>query len=109
MKERICGIYKISFINNNKVYIGQSVNIYRRIAEHWMSARATKDYLNIRTQRDYLLPIHRAMRKYGTQNTIIEIIERCTREERDDKERQWINYYRSDDKEFGYNLAHGGQ
>lgn len=32
--EIICGIYKITNLINNKVYIGQSVNVLKRFAAH---------------------------------------------------------------------------
>lgn len=109
MREKICGIYKIGFLTTSKVYIGQSTDIYRRITEHWLSANATEDNLNSKTQRDYMLPVHRAMRKYGRENVYIEILERCSREQLNERERYWIQQYQSDNKEHGYNLASGGQ
>ena len=33
-REKICGIYKIENLVNGKVYIGQSVDIYKRWIEH---------------------------------------------------------------------------
>ena len=109
MREKICGIYKIGFLTTSKVYIGQSTDIYRRITEHWASANATKDNLNSKTQRDYMLPVHRAMRKYGRENVYIEILERCSREQLNERGRYWIQQYQSNNKEYGYNLASGGQ
>lgn len=109
MREKICGIYKISFLTTSKVYIGQSTDIYRRIAEHWLSANATEDNLNLKTQRDYMLPIHRAIRKYGRGNTCLEILERCSREELNEREKYWIKKYNSDNENKGYNLSSGGQ
>lgn len=109
MREKICGIYKISFLTTSKVYIGQSTDIYRRIAEHWLSANATEDNLNSKTQRDYMLPIHRAMRKYGRGNTCLEILERCSREKLNEREKYWIKKYDSNNKDKGYNLSSGGQ
>lgn len=109
MREKICGIYKISFLSTDKVYIGQSTDIYRRLSEHWLSASADETCLNQRTARDYQLPIHRAMRKYSLGKTCLEILERCEREQLDEREKYWIDYYHSDDKKYGYNLSHGGQ
>lgn len=109
MREKNCGIYKIGFLTTSKVYIGQSVDIYRRMTEHWMSADATEDNLNSKTQRDYMLPIHRAMQKYGRENTYLEILERCPREQLNEQEKYWIKYYKSDNTQYGYNLSSGGQ
>ena len=56
MREKICGIYKISFLATSKVYIGQSTDIYRRIAEHWLSANATEDNLKYKISRVSTIP-----------------------------------------------------
>lgn len=109
MREKICGIYKISFLSTLKVYIGQSTDIYRRLSEHWASANASEDNLNERTKRDYLLPIHRAMRKYGYGNTCLEILERCSKDLLDEREKYWIDFYQSANRKYGYNLSYGGQ
>lgn len=109
MREKICGIYKISFLSVDKVYIGQSTDIYRRFSEHRLSASADENSLSQKTARDYQLPIHRAMRKYGIDKTYLEILERCQREQLNSRERYWISYYHSDDEKYGYNLSHGGQ
>ena len=109
MREKICGIYKISFLSTSKVYIGQSTDIYRRLWEHWASANAFEDNLNEKTKRDYQLPIHRAMRKYGHGSTCLEILERCPKESLNEREKYWIDFYQSADKKYGYNLSYGGQ
>ena len=109
MIKTICGIYKISFSQTNKIYIGQSVNIHRRKIEHLRSAFTPKDKLKDYQKRDYFLPIHSAMRKYGEQNTFFSIVEECERSELNYKERYWINLFKSDNRSFGYNLSHGGQ
>ena len=33
-KEKICGIYKIENLVDGKVYIGQSINVSNRLANH---------------------------------------------------------------------------
>ena len=90
------GIYKITNQINNKIYIGQSQNISQR----WKSHRShyQKD--------DY--PIYRAMRKYGLENFTFEVIEECTLEELNDREKYWIKYYNSHNLLNGYNLTDGG-
>lgn len=87
------GIYKITNKLNNKIYIGQSVNIKRRWQEHIYDNR--KNSL-----------IHLAIQKYGKDNFDFEVIELCEQKELDTKEQYWINYYQSFDK--GYNLTRGG-
>lgn len=92
--DNISGIYKIVF-PNNKVYIGLSSNIRRRLIAH----NKTNDDL----------PVHRAIKKYGKiseENVeILEIVHESLLRER---EKYWINYYKSFLPENGYNLTLGG-
>ena len=80
-------IYKIINIQNNKVYIGQSIRpINQRFQRH------INDSLN------NILDTHfaRAIRKYGKENFIIEEIDTAnTQEELNEKEQYWIKYYNS--------------
>lgn len=77
----ICGIYKITNKINNKIYIGQSVDIIDRFRRY---KRAKDDYI-----------IHKAIRKYGLENFTFELMEKCTREELDERERHYISMYSS--------------
>ena len=86
-------IYKITNIQNNKVYIGQTI-------------RPIKDRFN-RHINDALhngIDTHfaRAIRKYGKESFTIEEIDSAnTQEELNQKERYWIQYYNS--VKDGYN------
>ena len=86
-------IYKITNIQNNKVYIGQTIRpIEQRFKRH------LNDALN------NILDTHfaRAIRKYGKENFIIEEIDKAkTQEELNQKEQYWIQHYNS--VEDGYN------
>ena len=86
-------IYKITNIQNNKVYIGQTIRpIEKRFQRH------LNDALN------NIIDTHfaRAIRKYGKENFIIEQIDSAqTQEELNQKEQYWIQYYNS--VEEGYN------
>lgn len=86
-------IYKITNIQNNKVYIGQTIRpIQQRFQRH------INDALN------NVLNTHfaRAIRKYGKENFVIEEIDKAqTQDELNKKEQYWINYYNS--VEEGYN------
>lgn len=74
------GIYKIINTVNGKVYVGQSINIYERWAQH--------KYKSIYPEElGYNSAIHAAMRKYGFENFIFEIIEECEPELLDERER----------------------
>lgn len=86
------GIYKIQNKINNKVYIGQSKNIYLRWYNHRCDAK-TKDY-----------PLYRSIRKYGIENFSFSIIEECQISELTNKEDYWISFYNSYIPN-GYNIA----
>lgn len=86
------GIYKIQNQLNNKIYIGQSKNIYRRWYGHRCDAK----------EKNY--PLYNAMRKYGIENFSFEIIEECSISELANREDYWINFYNSYTPN-GYNLA----
>lgn len=86
-------IYKITNIQNNKVYIGQTIRpIQDRFHRH------INDALN------NILDTHfaRAIRKYEKDNFIIEQIDQAqTQDELNKKEQYWIQYYNS--VQNGYN------
>lgn len=95
------GIYKITNLINNKIYIGQSVNIERRIGAHF-------NYAFSKGAKEYNTPIHNAIRLYGKENFKWEILKECTEEELDDLEIYYIDLYNSTDRNIGYNLTTGG-
>ena len=91
------GIYCLFNTINNKVYIGQSNKIRYRINQHFKSIDD--------------LPIHRAIRKYGTISFkifILEIFEEENRDQLNNSETYFINKFKSNTKELGYNLTDGG-
>ena len=92
------GIYCLYNTINNKIYIGQSNKIRYRINQHFKS---TDD-----------LPIHRAIRKYGIINFKIFVLELFEEEDRDKLNKSEIYYidkFKSNLKESGYNLTIGGE
>lgn len=48
------------------------------------------------------------MNHYGVDNFSVEEIEHCDKDEADDREKYWISYYQSANKDFGYNMTFGG-
>ena len=95
----ICGIYKITNLKTNQCYIGQSVNIADRWKSHikcgcGIDAPATNKLYN-------------AMQQDGVWNYTFELVEKCPREELNQKERFWIDFYQSD--KFGYNATKGNK
>ena len=104
---KMIGIYLITNKVNNKKYIGQSVDIERRYKEHLRAGQP--DIYAHKNERDINTPIHRAMQKYNIINFSLTILELCSKEELDVKERYWIKKYRTNEKKFGYNITDGGQ
>lgn len=92
------GIYKITNQINHRVYIGQSVNIKQRWRKHKYDAQTCN--------KNYDYPLYKAFRKYGIENFKFEIVEQCSVNELNDREKYWIAYYGSNIK--GYNQTEGG-
>lgn len=95
------GIYKITNLINNKIYIGQSINIQQR----WKTHRSGPFNKN---NHQYDTPLYRAIRKYGLQNFSFEVLEECVEGELDNKEQYYIEKYDSTNFDKGYNLTKGG-
>lgn len=92
-----CGIYKITNLLNNKCYIGQSVDIYKRWCDH------CKCGCGMDTPKNNKL--YAAMLEDGLENFTFELLEECPREELNKKESFYINLYESND--YGYNTTAG--
>lgn len=97
--KRISGIYKIENKINGKVYIGQSVDVYRRLKKHIWDIENNNSAL------------HRAFKKYGIDNFTYELIEECDIDRLDEREIFYIQKYNSyvgTKNSNGYNLNVGG-
>lgn len=79
MKERrdfvatVTGIYCITNLINGKRYVGQSVDVFRRGTQHIHTAQNGEE--------SEMQLIHKAMRKYGTQNFRFDLLCICPRHE----------------------------
>ena len=98
-RERICGIYSITNVTTNKVYIGQSVDILYRFIQHKCELHKNRHH------NEYL---QNAYNKYGITDFKFDIVEKCNVEELNKKEVYWIGCLKSNIKEHGYNLESGG-
>lgn len=93
------GIYKITNLKDGKSYVGQSINITKRWNQH------KNEY-----QKEGGCPVlYVAIRKYKIENFSFEILEECPQELLNEKEIFWIAHYKSNDRDFGYNVLAGGQ
>ena len=97
-KDKKTGIYRITNIDTQECYIGQGVDVGKRLTEH------IKGTLGIQSIADQ--KIHHAMAETGIQNWTFELLEECERDELNNREKFYISYYRSN--EFGYNKTVGG-
>lgn len=105
-----CGIYKITNIQNNKSYIGQSIHIEARWAEHLRESFLNDEKWEA-NKRGEQTHFHRALRQCQTKEKakeqfIFEILEECEEAVLNERERYWISYY--DSYENGYNMTEGG-
>jgi group I intron endonuclease len=89
------GIYMITNKINNKKYIGQSINIKRRKSEHF-------------TKHCNKMVISNAIFKHGKENFDFEILKECDESQLDELEIKYIAEYKSNNREFGYNVDNGG-
>lgn len=90
------GIYKITNINNEKVYIGKTTKLIDRWRIH---AKRGCNIERIAGQ------IYEAMYKEGLENFTWEIVEICPKEEQTEKEKYWTEFYKSN--QWGYNIRTG--
>lgn len=98
-------IYKITNNINQMIYVGLTTKKRPtdRFSQHRYIARHPGRQED--TKHSYLYP---AMRKYGLENFSFEIIEECSPEELDERERYWIVKLNSKAPN-GYNLTDGGR
>ena len=94
-------IYKATNLINGKVYIGQTINT--------LEYRKNQHFREAKSKRRNTVYFHNALNKYGYENFKFEEIDSAnTQQELDEKERYWIKYYDSINKNKGYNLDSGG-
>lgn len=89
------GIYKITNTVNGKIYIGQSINLNKRIMGHKSVLSKGKH------QNSYL---QHSFNKYGKDCFTFEIIEICESDNLNTRENYWIMLYKSHESEYGYNM-----
>lgn len=82
MRNKICGIYEISFKGTEKTYIGQSVDFRSRRTKHKSRLKNNK-HVNPHLQNVY--------NKYGLEAMSIEIVELCPKELLNEREYFYIH------------------
>lgn len=96
-KSKVCGIYKITDLTTGQAYIGQSVDIKERFRQHIKTSLAYGPVTN---------KLYQAMQKSGQYNFIFEILEEVPRDQLNERETYWIEFYKT--KELGMNGTRGG-
>src|ERR1700722_15383875 len=91
-------IYKLTNNINGKVYIGQTTReMDVRVNEHFNHSGKQCRYLKS------------AIQKYGKENFVPVLLDTAdSKSDLDLKEIGYIEFYKSDDSNFGYNLTKGG-
>lgn len=100
-------VYKVTNKVNGKVYIGQTTRtLNKRKSEH-ISAALTEKYKGQCSEY-----FHNALRKYGKNAFVWEILETCSNKYDLDLAEQWYvmyyNTFKSKTESNGYNLTKGG-
>lgn len=96
-KDKVCGIYKITSLDSGMAYIGQSVDIKSRFADHLKSGLDCGPTTN---------KLYQAMKKYQPCNFLFEILEEVPRNQLNEREKYYIDFYCT--QEVGMNTTMGG-
>ena len=97
VKDKVCGIYKITCLTTEKAYIGQSVDVKERLKQHIKSALSHSTTSN---------KLYQEMKKYNPYDFTFELLEQVPREQLNERETYWISFYKTND--YGLNSTRGG-
>lgn len=91
---KVSGIYKITYVGNNKTYIGKSVDIANRWSEH---IKSSLEIGTIAKNQLYTL-----MKEKGAENFTFELLEEVNKDKLLERESYWIKFYETDS--YGLNM-----
>lgn len=92
-------IYLIENKINGHKYVGQTrVKLKERLRQHYCES---KKYTN--------RPLYNAINKHGIGNFKVEILEKCSVDSLDDREKYWINFFDTFKDPKHYNCTPGGE
>ena len=95
-------IYKVTNIQNNKCYIGKTINFISRKNAQILELNQNKKYYNSYFQNSW--------NKYKEYNFKWEILGECfSKEELNIAEKECILFFNSTNPTYGYNVAKGGE
>ncbi len=96
------GIYKLTCVNNGKIYIGKSINIYRRIGDHKRCSKRAKGrwyFENVLIKHGWdsftveILEIFKNFDKLKDNDTLLEM------------ESRYLKLFDSTNRSIGYNIC----
>ena len=93
------GIYGFHNIANGKWYVGQSLDVDKRRRKHLLALKAGY-HRNEHLQNAFTI--------HGSESFEFHLLERVLEDMLDIRERAWIAYYDSANREHGYNIEIGG-
>jgi group I intron endonuclease len=92
---KISGVYLIKCIANNKIYIGSTIDYKHRIENHIHFLSYNKHH-NPLLQNDY--------NNYGSDCFMYLLLEVIDKELLIESEERWVDYFKSNILDFGYNI-----
>ena len=93
-----CGIYMLVDTLTDKIYIGQAVDIGARFKQHIKRGLGAEAAINNK--------LYPAMKNDGVENFCFYVLESCARIDLSQKEKEWIEFYKSNI--YGLNGNAGG-
>ena len=87
------GIYKVTNIDTNEIYVGKSVTVATRFANHVKAAYGLDGVADSQFQR--------ALKKYGVHKFTWELLEEVPKDKLGEREKFYIEFF--DSKRYGYN------
>lgn len=94
------GVYVLTNLTNNKKWVGQSNNLRTRLINHYNLLKRNQN--SKRIQSDY-------NKEHYFRFEIIKIMPNSTKNERKELEEYYTELYRSNEKEYGYNIYTGNK
>lgn len=91
-----CGIYKIENNCNEKIYVGSSIDIDKRLYKHlWLLRKGIHDNTHLQN----------SFNQYGEECFKFSVLEICEIDDLSSRENFYIEFFCSCDSHCGYNLA----